>query len=324
MGYGIIHNEEPLLEAFVPTRLFHREGQLQELKLCLEPLLENKKANNAYLYGPSGTGKTAIIKWIFKEYFEGISAYVNCWMHSDSNDVLREIALQLGIKVDEDLMRRLEGFALKKKIIVCLDEVDQLKNGNVLYCLSNIGMGLMLISNKMPSYFYDLEKRIRSRVPLTEIHFPAYTWQELLDILKDRAEFSFVPESLPTELIETASRLACGDARVGLEILRRAGRKAEARRLKKVTRTEIVEASREARKLRKSPLLCSLNETERIVYEILSEKGRMMSGDWYNEYCKKAKNPVTDRMFRKIHASLAKCGLIRGEGKGRWKRYEAL
>jgi len=324
MGCVIIHTEEPLLEAFVPTRLFHREGQLQELKLCLEPLLKNQKANNAYLYGPSGTGKTAIIKWIFKEYFEGISAYVNCWMHSDSNEVLKEILSQLGIKADKDLIKKLEVFAAKKKIVVCLDEVDQLQNPRVLYWLSNTGIGLVLVSNKTPSYFYSLEGRLRSRLPLTEIHFPAYTWQELCDILKDRAEFSFVPESLPRELIETASRLASGDARVGLEILRRAGRKAEARRLKKVTRTEIVEASREARKLRKSPLLCSLNETEKIVYEILSERGRMMSGDWYREYCKRVENAVTERGFRKTLVKLAKCGLVKGEGKGRWRKYEAV
>jgi len=324
MGYGIIHNEEPLLEAFVPTRLFHRESQLQELKFCLELLLEGKEAIDAYLYGPSGTGKTAIIKWIFKEYFEGISAYVNCWMHSDSNEVLKEILSQFGIKADEDLIKKLEVLAAKKKIVVCLDEVDQLQNVRVLYWLSNIGVGLVLVSNKMPSYFYSLEKRIRGRLHLTEIHFPAYTWQELFDILKDRAEFSFVPNSLPNELIETASRLASGDARVGLEILRRAGRKAEARRLKKVTRTEIVEASREARKLRKSPLLCSLNDTERIVYEILSEKGRIMSGEWYNEYCKRAKTPVTERGFRKTRAGLAKWGLIKAEGKGRWRKYEAI
>jgi Cdc6-like AAA superfamily ATPase len=33
---SIIYNELPLTEAFIPTRLLHREGQLRELERCFE------------------------------------------------------------------------------------------------------------------------------------------------------------------------------------------------------------------------------------------------------------------------------------------------
>jgi len=74
-----------------------------------------------------------------------------------------------------------------------------------------------------------LPSRIKSSLALTEIEFPKYTHDELFDILKDRVEFSFKPGTLKIELIRIASVAADGDARVGLEILRRADRKAEDR-----------------------------------------------------------------------------------------------
>lgn len=55
----------------------------------------------------------------------------------------------------------------------------------------------------------------------------AITLGELFDILKDRVKFSFRPGTISRELIKIVFIVADGDARVGLEILRRAGRKAE-------------------------------------------------------------------------------------------------
>ena len=49
---SIIYNELPLTEAFVPTRLLHREGQLRELERCLKPALHNKSIENVFLVGP--------------------------------------------------------------------------------------------------------------------------------------------------------------------------------------------------------------------------------------------------------------------------------
>lgn len=54
----IIINEEALTEAFIPTRLLHREGQVQEFERCLRPALKNRSIENIFLIGTSGTGKT--------------------------------------------------------------------------------------------------------------------------------------------------------------------------------------------------------------------------------------------------------------------------
>ena len=71
-------------------------------------------------------------------------------------------------------------------------------------------------------------------------------------ILKDRIRHSFKPGTLKRELVRVTAITAEGDARVALETLRRAGRKAEDQGLNKVTIQEIREASKEAKKLKKS------------------------------------------------------------------------
>jgi len=159
---------------------------------------------------------------------------------------------------------------------------------------------------------------------LTEIEFPEYRRDELFDILKDRVGFSFKPGTLKTEMIRIASMMADGDARVGLEILRRAGRKAERRGKSHATIEEVKDASKEAGKLRKSPLLSRLNEHERIIYGILENKVRISSGELYKEYCKLASNPVVDRAYRNCMKRMVELGLVVGKSSGRWKRYEIV
>lgn len=143
----------------------------------------------------------------------------------------------------------------------------------------------------------------------------------MLNILKDRVEFSFRPGRLKTGLIRIASVMADGDARVGLEILRRAGRKAEDRGKDQVTVEEIRDAAKEARKFGRSPLLSRLNEHEKIIYKILERKRKVLSGELYKEYCKLAYKPIADRAYRNRMRRMTELGLVKVEGAGRWRSY---
>ena len=322
----IIFNEIPLTEAFIPTRLLHREGQLRELERCLKPALRNRIIENVFLVGPPGTGKTTLAKWILESHFKEISVYVNCWKYRSTHDVLCEILRGLGFVIHgreytSELITRLEKLTRKKKIIVCLDEVDQLKSFDILYTLARNRCGLILISTSYHALI-DLASRIKSSLALTEIEFPVYKPEELFDILKDRVRFAFRPDTISRELIKIASIAAEGDARVGLEILRRAGRKAESRGLRKVTIEEIKQAIKEAKRLKKSYFLSKLNEYQKIIYRILLKRKSIPSGELYREYCKYVKNPVVDRAYRNYMKKMVKLGFVKADGKGRWKSYE--
>lgn len=322
----IIFNELPLTETFIPTRLLHREGQLKELERCLRPALKKRPIENVFLVGPSGTGKTTLAKWILETYLKEISVYVNCWKYRSTHEVLKEILLNFQVPVHGrestgELIKLLENLIRKKKIIICLDEVDQLNNFDVLYILARNGVGLILASTRYHALI-DLPSRIKSSLALTEIEFPAYKPNELFDILKDRIEFSFRPRTIRRELIKIAAIAADGDARVGLEILRRAGKKAEDKGLDGVTIEELKEAIKEAKKTKVSFIISRLNEHQRIIYEILCKRKRMSSGDLYREYYKKALRPVVDRTYRNYVREIVELGLIRVIGNGRWRVYE--
>ncbi|MGB9694031.1 MAG: Cdc6/Cdc18 family protein, partial [Fervidobacterium sp.] len=293
---SIIYNELPLTEAFIPTRLLHREGQLRELERCLKPALRNRNIENAFLVGPSGTGKTTLAKWVLESYFKEFSAYVNCWKYRSSHEILKEILLSFQIPVHGrestgELNKQLENLVKRKLIIVCLDEVDQLDDFNILYILARSGCGLVLASTHYHALI-DLPARIKSSLALTEIEFPAYTPNELFDILKDRVEYSFRPGTIKNNLIKIVSVAAEGDARVALEILRRAGKKAEDKGLKEVTIEEIKQAIKEAKKTKATFFLSKLNEHQKVIYEILGKRKRMASGMLYKEYAKNVNKPV--------------------------------
>jgi len=78
-----------------------------------------------------------------------------------------------------------------------------------------------------------LDSRIRSSLALTEISFPDYKTEEMYDILKDGVQYSFKPGTFKDESVRIVAMISKGDARVALETLRRAGRKAEDKGLKK-------------------------------------------------------------------------------------------
>jgi len=204
-----------------------------------------------------------------------------------------------------------------------LDEVDQLNDFNVLYILSRNGCGLILASTHYHALI-NLPSRIKSSLALTEIEFPAYEADELYDILKDRVEFAFRPNTIGEELIRIASVMAEGDARVGLEILRRAGKKAEDKGLRKVTIEEIKQAAKEAKMLKKDFFLSKLNEHQKIIYEILEKRKKMTSGEIYREYCELVSKPVVARAYRNYMKKMVSLGLVKAHGKGRWKNYEII
>ena len=324
----IVLNEMPLTEVFIPTRLLHRDGQLREVERCLKPFLAGRAPENLFLVGPTGTGKTTVARWMLETHFHGRYVYVNCWKYRRSHQVLREILLSFEVPVHgreptSELIRMLERLLESKRLIVCLDEVDQLKDYDALYMLARHECCLILISNDYRALSY-LDPRIRSRLSLVEVEFPAYRYDELVDILRDRVRLALRPGSLDERFLRIIAAIAKGDARTGIEILRRAARRAEDRGLRRITLNEIKEAIKEARRLRKSYLLSKLNEHQRVIYSILEAKRSMGSGELYRKYCSKVKRPVTDRAFRNYMKKLVRLGLVAEQGYGRWRKYEVV
>lgn len=323
--YPIIVNEDVLTEVFIPERLFHREGQIRQIEKCLKPALKNKPIENIFLLGVSGTGKTTVIKWILENYFKDISAYVNCWKSRTNYEVLKEILLTLQIPIHgreptSELIKKLERRSKKKRLIICLDEVDRLKNIDLLYVFARGNCGLILISTSYHSLL-NLTTRIRRSLSLSEIEFPAYRAKEISDILNERAEYALKPSAIDKSMIKMIALASVGDARVGIEILRKASKKADSNNLNKIGFKEVEDAIDAVNRFELLYPVQKLNAHQKEILKILERSKNMASGQLFREYKKSISEPVGDRAYRKYMKRMTKLGLVKVDGKGRWTKY---
>ncbi len=193
----------------------------------------------------------------------------------------------------------------------------------MLYDLVRNGCCLIMISNSR-CMLAEIDQRIRSSLFLKEIEFRPYSRQETCAIIRERVIQGIASGWISDELLTTVAESCRGDARVGLHILMAASRLAESKGLQRLTSEEIRKVSESARKYRLSYLLSKLNKHQRAVYAILKKVRSMKSGDLYTEYFRSVKKPVVDRAYRKHMERMEELGLVKSEGSGRWKRYEAV
>ena len=102
-------------------------------------------------------------------------------------------------------------------------------------------IGIVMVSNQHPSRL-KLDPRSQSRLNCHTLQFQPYTSGQLKDILEKRVEQAFRPGTVPEEILEEISEEVAersGDCREALEVLLRAGRRADAKGLNKVPIDEI-------------------------------------------------------------------------------------
>lgn len=67
-----------------------------------------------------------------------------------------------------------------------------------------------------------------------------------------------------------------------------------------------------------------LNEHQKTIMKVLGQYKRMNTGDLYRAYSKLVSKPVVDRAYRKYMVKMMNQGLIKSDGKGRWRYYELI
>lgn len=329
--FTIIRNPEALAEDFVPSRMYARDGQMQQMAQCLAPIAEGRESagfslqpRNMMLYGPPGTGKTCISKYILSQLAESAAfqqAYVNCWNFESRFKVLFAILQKLGAdpskhRVGTPIDEIIEALARKAKarqLIVIMDEVDHLSDEKVVYDLISLDACLIMIANEETAT-YKWDQRIRSRLSSAErIAFPKYRPDEIEGILKDRAEWALVPGSVSPREIARIAEASNGDARAAIAALRVAAEKAESSGKGKITADMLHEPS--GGKEREP----ELNRHQEVALRLLKQKS--ISSAELLEKLNKEAGPIAERTFRKYMESLVRRGLVKASGEGRWRSY---
>ncbi len=317
----MFRNKEVLRPSYTPEDLPHRRQQINQLATVLVAALRGETPSNVFIYGKTGTGKTAVTKYVGKELVrtgrekdKSVNfIYINCEVVDTQYRVLTHVANHFihdwndripftGWPTDEVYSK------LREKIdervgatIIVLDEIDKLvfkASDDVLYNLSRMNddlrrakVSVIGISNDL-KFTEFLDPRVKSSLGEEEIIFPPYDADQLQDILRQRAKDAFGDDALEPSVIPLCAALAAqehGDARRALDLLRVAAELGEREGAKLVTEKLVrkaqskIELDRVTEVVRTLPTQSKLVLLSTILGEDGGEKG-LTTGEVYDTY----------------------------------------
>jgi cell division control protein 6 len=299
-GKKLFKDREVLRHDYLPNNLPHRESQIRLLGEAVAPVLKDSRCSNVFIYGKTGTGKTAVAKYVLthletKAYEYGAAVrfcYVNCRMTGTEYRIFAKLSQSVGLPVPFTGLSVSEVFdrfqisldVAKTLFIVVLDEIDTLikeRGDNLLYELTRMNEALRTskvsiigISNDLRLKEF-LDPRVFSSLSEEEIIFRPYDANELRNIILERSK-----------LCSALAAAEHGDARRALDLLRVAGEVAERQGAIIITEEHVKEAERSIEHNRVVEALKNLTLHSKLV--LLSvyhlNKSSVTTGEIYDVY----------------------------------------
>jgi cell division control protein 6 len=359
----IFKNREVLRHDYLPDKLPHRDGQIRQIGVTMAPVLKGARGSNVFIYGKTGTGKTAATKYVLnylevkaKEFNAPVKfCYVNCRLAGTEYRVFTSLCKRIGISVPftglsvGEVFDRFKAGLDDSKIIfiIVLDEIDALikaHGDNLLYELTRINetlreskVSLTGISNDLRLKEF-LDPRVFSSLSEEEIVFSPYDAGELKNILLERVKLAFHDGALSDGALNICSALAAaehGDARRALDLLRVAGEVAERKGANIVIEEHVREAERHIEHNRVIEALQNLPLHSKLVvlgiYHLReADAQRVITGEIYevyNELCGElGVMPLTQRRLSTLVNELDSMGLLNSKiiSMGRYGRTKKI
>jgi len=359
----VFKDRELLRHDYIPEKLPHREDQIRSLGETVAPVLKGVRCSNIFVYGKTGTGKTAVVKYVLSKLSQKAQecaspvefCYVNCRWAGTEYRVLSALCYALGVKVPFTGLALGEVFDRFQKgldkqtgiFIAVLDEIDALvktRGDTLLYELTRVNEALRFgkasivgISNDLR--FKDfLDPRVLSSLSEEEIVFRPYDAAELRDILLDRAKSAFFNGVLSDSAVSLCAALAAaehGDARRALDLLRVAGELTERKGVRIITEEHIRQAETRIEHDRVVEALKNLPVHSKLVlfgvYLLVKAKiPHAITGEIYEIYCELCEQtgltPLTQRRVSGLINELDVIGLLNTQvvSMGRYGRTKKI
>ena len=245
-----IFSEKRYLESLgPPVSIIGREKEAEKIVKSLHPAKDGFQLSLVSVYGKGGTGKSTVVKFVCKNLGD-VSSY--CFVNLRRSDTHFGCANLILENLDCDPVKSSAGInaamnGIEKQIeealirdaksnfILVLDEFDVIfsdkrrRGTDFVYKLLTLAetlrskdfwLCIVAISNTQLND-YTLEERVRSRLNECEVYFPPYTYNDILEILRVRAQKAFVDQVDENVLRECASLSSAesGDCRHALQLL---------------------------------------------------------------------------------------------------------
>ncbi|HZW57933.1 MAG TPA: orc1/cdc6 family replication initiation protein [Nitrososphaerales archaeon] len=344
---NIISNRDALRSDYVPEHLPFRTQQLTTIGQLLSPILSSSRPSNLLVYGKTGTGKTAVTRYVTSRLAAKCESskipasfvYCNTKMAGTEYRVLSELASGIGLKVPftglavSEVLSRIQAYMKEKGLhtVLVMDEIDFLVRSfgdDLLYDLTSSSdkiapgfLSLIGISNDL-QFKEELGARVLSRLSEEELVFPPYSATELKTILVERAGLAFNSGAYNEEAINLCAALSGsehGDARRAVDLLRIASEVAEREGAEQLEEKHVrialqkIDQDRVSEALKTLPLHAKLVLLATMKAEDDSSL-KASSGAVYERYCalctKSGLDPLTTRRVSGLLTELDTLGLV--------------
>jgi Cdc6-like AAA superfamily ATPase len=259
---------------------------------------------NTVVCGPSGVGKTTLMKTVAEEINDrlGQCVCIDCSIYQTPNAVLREILLALGSviasKSNYDLTKRLREKTRKVRLFVFLDHFEGLNGKDILSILLGLDFCVCLVADSFESY---RAIGLTQRAKITNImRIEKPTANQISEILRE-----------------------CSSSKTSDELIQRITEKSDGNLTLALNTLKGIEANGKSTILDESLETCTnCNEDHSIILQILKQKDSLPSGELYRLYHEKSEYPKSERSFRNLMQSLNKQGFVRSIGEKRGRFYQ--
>jgi cell division control protein 6 len=257
--------------SYIPDLLPHRDKEINHLASILVPALRGETPSNVFIYGKTGTGKTAVTKFVGKELLKKGEEtkkkvnfiYINCEVVDTQYRLLQNITNHFvdnwseripftGWPTDE-VYSKLKQMIEKEGgvTVIILDEIDKLKGDEALYNLTRINselerskVSIVGLSNDL-KFTEFLDPRVKSSLGEENLIFSPYNATELQDILNQRVSLALKSDAIDSDVVPLCAALAAqehGDARRALDLLRISAEIAERSKSPRITKKHVQQA----------------------------------------------------------------------------------
>lgn len=286
----ILKKAELLNTEELPPRILYRDS---EIKATAQGII---RRNNTLLYGATGIGKTAVVRYVIKEYPRYVPPPLNTIIFLQCNrrptpyklliTICETLGMELGYRPDKE--RMIAGISKHKNLIIVLDEFEQIKDFPLFVkWITDMQLPAICITND-PVFTSTLTSEITSRLGFSVVKFEPYTPQQVSRILWDRIRKGALHKGTCTK--GAIDRLSAkivknedGNIRIAIKVVKGASLVAEREASKTITDEIIDIAVEEVRCELLEGAISKLSDDNKLILLALGSN-TLLSGDLYERY----------------------------------------